>query len=860
MIRTRTRTRSRTRRTRPRLRATLASALVALAATALGLAGGDVAPAAVTPLAVTPAALAPAAVARAVVSPAPFLAVPTPVLSLLGQSTWVGDDNVFSLRIGVAQDIPATDHIVVTAYPRLTTRTDFDAAADGRLGADPGAAWIGQEPVGTAPAAFGGGVWARVPVDTPLAPGDLQTAAPFEPGDQSGVYPLQIQLLGANYTAVGSAISTFLVYSSGQAVFPKLLTSVTVPVAAGVSLSSSLSPAPLPATSSTTLSTLSTILQHAGVALNLAVAPLTAESLMAGPARDRATLKILAGLVGGGDQLLPALYVPVSAASLATSGLASQIGPQLQAGSAALHATLGAEPDTGSWVINGPVDDATLQLLRGDGLVRLITPDKALTSLPAHLVTTTYARPTRLSDGIDAGLEVFGADATIASRDAPNTAPVLAAEQTLAELAMIELETPSLTRGVALSLPSSASLSPTYLQTLLGGLQSNPFVQPVTATQLLTRVPTEPPTSSSSSVSTSASGSSAASVSASSTTSTSTSSGSSAAFGSLVSSAGKHGATTAPTVPIRSLRAAKIAEVPSAGSLRVLVADIQGLTGFLPEDTGLTDRLRRQLLIAPASGLTAARRATLLDVMAAAIRKAESTVRLPGATSITLTSLKATLPLIVLSDAQVSPHIRLVLASPKLEFRAFRPPNGSCQVEAPSTEVCTMVLRGPETVLRVPVESRTSGVFSLDVLVTSPDASLTLASARDTVRSTAVSSVGIVIIVVSLLCLGIWWIRNIHSGRRARQLVRRPGDDIDDDGDEDGSPDGGIGPAPPSHPVGPSLPVGPSVPTEPRLTHPPSVVGGEPVPIGGRRHRQPHAPAHRESSDPKPTRDAPAGR
>ena len=182
------------------------------------------------------------------------------------------------------------------------------------------------------------------------------------------------------------------------------------------------------------------------------------------------------------------------------------------------------------------------------------------------------------------------------------------------------------------------------------------------------------------------------------------------------------------------------------------------------------------------------------------VQGAEETVRLPGNTSVTLTSLKATLPLIVISDAKVSPHVRITLASPKLGFRAFRPPDGSCEVEGRTSETCDMVLHGPETVLRVPVVSRTSGVFSLDVTVSSPDGSLTLAAARDTVRSTAVSSVGIVIIVVSLLFLGIWWIRNIHSGRRARQLVQRPGDDIDDEDDGNGPGDGGIGPGPPSDP------------------------------------------------------------
>ena len=417
-----------------------------------------------------------------------------PALTLLQQSTWVGDDQVFGIRLGVGPSVAAADHIVVTAYPRLVNRTDFDLAADGRLGQNAGAVWIGQESVADAPRAAAGGVWARVPVDAALTAGDLQTQQAFDPGTQSGVYPLQVQLVGADYTAVGPAISTFLVYSAGQAAFPKLLAALTVPVTADLALSPSLGPAPLPAPAASSLSELSSVLAaHPTVPLTFAVTPLTAASLAAGTAADRATLARLSTLLRGSDELLPALYASVSPASLAASGLADQIAPQLQAGSALLKTTLGVTPDPGTWVLNGPTDDATLQILEGDGLRRLIVADTALSPLPARLVTTTYGRPTHLDDGGGAAVSVFGTDPTLAYRVTHISNPVLAAEQTLAELAMIELETPSLRRGVAISIPGRVQPSLPFLQTLLSGLQDNPFVRPVTATGLLTGVPTQPP-------------------------------------------------------------------------------------------------------------------------------------------------------------------------------------------------------------------------------------------------------------------------------------------------------------------------------------------------------------------------------
>jgi hypothetical protein len=710
-------------------------------------------------------------------------------VTLLGQSTWVGTNGVFSLHLGVAAAVPATDTIVVTAYARLTTRTNFDQFADGRLGDDI-TVWTGQESVGDAPPApHGGGVLARIPVEAASGPGDLATPSPFAPGSLSGVYPLRIQIFGPDYAAVGRAIPTFLVYDAAQSAFPKLSASITVPIDATPSVSAALAPTALAPATSSTLSTLTSVLAAApDVPLTLAVAPQTAEALSSGSAADRATLARTAALVRGGDEVLSEPYAPVSLATLVSSGLDDQIGPQLREGSAVLAATLGTAPSASTWVADEPVDGAVLRQLQHDGLRRIVLADGALSPLPATLTRFTYGYPTDLADGAGSALRVFAADPVLSGRVTQATTPVLAAEQTLAELAMIELENPADVRGVAFSLPSGAALSPTYLATLLHGLQGNPFVRAVTAAGLFAAVPPAPAPQ----------------------------------------------RTAVTPVPVRSLRPTAAPAVPEAPTLQALEVEIRGVTSLLPADTTLIDRLRRELLIAPSPGLDRSRLLTLLGAMNTAVDKAESSVRLPGDTSVTVTSLKATLPLTVLSTATLSPHVRLVLDSPKLDFRPFRPPHGTCRVIDRSTEICDMVLHGPQTPLRVPVEARTSGVFSLDVVVMTPDDSLTLAHARDTVRSTAVSSVGIVIIVLSLLFLGIWWIRDIRSGRRARQLMRRPGDDIDDDPGDD-PPGGDIGPPPPR-------PDGPAEPAEPHRTPaPPVTVGRLGAPVGARGRDAPTA-------------------
>ena len=82
--------------------------------------------------------------------------------------------------------------------------------------------------------------------------------------------------------------------------------------------------------------------------------------------------------------------------------------------------------------------------------------------------------------------------------------------------------------------------------------------------------------------------------------------------------------------------------------------------------------------------------------------------------------------------------------------------------------------------MKVPVEARTSGVFSLNVAIYSPDGSLVFGANHDTVRSTAVSGVGVILIILAALGLGYWWYCNIRHGRRARRLM-----DVNAEGDHE---------------------------------------------------------------------------
>ena len=63
-----------------------------------------------------------------------------------------------------------------------------------------------------------------------------------------------------------------------------------------------------------------------------------------------------------------------------------------------------------------------------------------------------------------------------------------------------------------------------------------------------------------------------------------------------------------------------------------------------------------------------------------------------------------------------------------------------------------------------PVKTRASGAFPLNVDITSADGTLPVATTRYTVRSTAISGVGLVLSIGAGLFLLVWWARHFRTG------------------------------------------------------------------------------------------------
>lgn len=699
------------------------------------------------------------------VAAAPSLSAPAPAPVVIeAQSPWVASGQDFQMRLHLAAGDPATDKIVVQAFSRLTTRSDFQAALAGRVPGSPhyGAVVV---PISDLQADPRGGYDVDIPVN-PSGNAPSQgpgTFPPFSAVGGSGVFPLQVGVYTGSGVPEGRSVTTFLVYSAGQGSatgFPKLNVSVVMPIHAPPSVGAQGEvQAVTPSESARLQQLVAVLLAHQEVPVSVAAAPQTLDALAAGSAADHASVSGLASLAKSGiDEILPEPYVRVPMSELLGAGLGSELSAQLSQGSTTLTKTIGAAPSQ-TWVFDGAVDQATVSAVLSRGATRLIVPDGDLTPLPSAARQTTFALPTRLSGvGRGSGPPVYAADPLLTADFNASGGPVLAADHLLAELAMIQLETPGITRGVAVVPPPRWSADPQFVDTLLAGLSGHPLLEAVTASGLFTAVKTT--TVQRGLTGTSGGGSGPAAGSGS---------------GAASSGAGSQGSPTKGTAP-----PAFSLTGPGAGGLaadadriREARRRVQAFQVVL-SDQAAAEQLTKALLVAESSDISGRQRRTILDAVISGSAGVLKQVTLPRSSSITLTSTRGQIPLTILSAGGLKARVQLRLSSQRLIFRPFSPPGGTCRVPTPTSEICDLVVSGQNTTLKVPVEARSSGVFPLDVSLWTPGGGIRLAKEQNTVRSTAVSGVGIILIVVAVLSLALWWGRDLRHGRRARRLVPAP--------------------------------------------------------------------------------------
>lgn len=172
---------------------------------------------------------------------------------------------------------------------------------------------------------------------------------------------------------------------------------------------------------------------------------------------------------------------------------------------------------------------------------------------------------------------------------------------------------------------------------------------------------------------------------------------------------------------------------------------------------GAPGRVLRTLLALTAASCQPAESPTNRRVIAASFRgqmtAIMNAITVSGSGRVTLTAPTTTLPITLVSSDPWPMRVVVRATSPGLSF-----PAGARRT--------LRLAPGKATVVDLPVRVRSSGVFPVELTVTTPTGNLTLTSRRLSVRSVAVSIVGLLLTGLAIVTLGAWWLR---SSRRRPQ-------------------------------------------------------------------------------------------
>ena len=198
-----------------------------------------------------------------------------------------------------------------------------------------------------------------------------------------------------------------------------------------------------------------------------------------------------------------------------------------------------------------------------------------------------------------------------------------------------------------------------------------------------------------------------------------------------------------------------LARILSAG--RVDLASYRTIFG---DGDVLADRAEALLDTMAADDVDDGTRDEALASITAHIDDQLARIEAPPLQRVTLTDREGLIQLVFSNDTGIPAEVLLVMRADRLVLPDA--PDGTMHVRL-EPDITRVELR---------VEARSSGDAPLDIRVTSPDGRLAVAETRVAVRTTAVSGVGVVLMVGALAFLAVWWTRTIIRERRGRRSPR----------------------------------------------------------------------------------------
>jgi hypothetical protein len=687
-----------------------------------------------------------AGVTSAGATPVPTAAAP---LTLVSQTPWVGPGDTFDLKVmpGATTGSAAALGLSVSVYTCLSSVSAFDqsvASASGPAGT-PIDATTAPLPLSGLPVTAGGVYDLSMPVHvgrgvTAPAGGftiDLAASSGQCADYPSGVYPVRVQLVDTSSGQVVGSFTTHLVFAEATTGTERLKVAVVLPIATTLGAahdpgtgplatqpSSALAP-PSPADTAAVTATVAAISagQRQAVPITLDASPQTLQSL--GATGHETTLDQLATLADTPSihQFAVAPFVPVNAAGLVGAGLGSELGLQVARGAQVMAAKL---PETTSAAPVSPTNGGLGAWFTNDGLdtaaVAQLQADGyrqmivPASSVPGAPVDDSAVEPFQLTTGPGSSVMAVAASADLADRFTADPGdPALGASQLAAELAQIYYEKPNDTKPRIVAVMAPTGW--TDDPTFVGTL-----LDALDQNQIVQAVTTTdlfaalPP---------------------------------SPCRGACRTVAGP-GASGLPVAAIRTQRH----RVAALGTAATTTAAQR-----------ITTQLGDLVLAGQSERLRPAGQAGVLRNAGLAVDAQLNRLQVARDQSITLTAQKGRVPVTITSDAPYPVTGTLTLTSDKLTF-----PKGQSQR--------VTVVPGITNPYYFNVQTRASGLFKVDVALSSPAGGLTLATGQVSVRSTATSVVGVVLSLGALAVLLVWWLR---TSRRRR--VQRRAEEAGDGGD-----------------------------------------------------------------------------
>ncbi len=535
---------------------------------------------------------------------------------------------------------------------------------------------------------------------------------------EDGVYPVVLRLEDDEGTDLATAVTYLVRFGSDREGTRPLATALVLDLGVAPTIAPD-GTTRLPAAD---LERLSAVVDAAGrhpeVPLTLVPTPETIDALARDPLRGADLLARLRAALPG-RQLLDRPYVDLPLGGWIAAGLDEELTRQRDRGTAVLTEHL-ARPDGRTWVADEQLTTDAAARLRQLGVDQVVVGPGVLAAPADDNSELDVTQPFQLATGLASPLRAASVDPFLQQGFTREGDDELIGHHLIAELAVMFFDDPTGDRGVVLRPPPRWRADAGRLEVILDGLEdSRAVLAPTTIETLFERVPL------------------------------------------ATTDEDDDGDDEDDPPVVRRLAATSGPRLDgyaaALGEARALLASFAGLVGL---DAPIVASFDQRLLVSGSEDLSPARRDRYLAVVADAARSPARAVEAPLRQTVTLTAREADVPLTLRNRSERRLEVVVQLtASRRLEF-----PQGT---RIPVT------LDPGSTLVNLRVRAPVPGDTPFEVRVTSPDGNLELAQTRVTVRSTAVSGIGLILSVGAGGFLVAWWFRHWHRARRERRAAAR---------------------------------------------------------------------------------------